>query len=418
MSKDQKAPVVFYSWQSDLPNKTNRGLVEAALTKACKELSADLELAIRVDADIQGESGSPDIAATILDKIEKATVVVADVSIVGVAPIFAGGAEDNRPMPNPNVMYELGYARHALGSKRVIMLCNVGYARIEDLPFDIRGKGVIGYSFKPDEGEKPAGPRNDLAAKLKAAVAAALEAWNQERDVPDVQAEEEIRLAQTEAFESLRGRLNDALLNSGSVKLVPREPLLVLRVVPSSALDGAKRLDLKAAKSTVLGELSPLGATNWNWAYDVDSVTGLHAMKEADGEHWTFTRLYDTGVIELVVSLHGNDLNSVVYTAVRALAHVLPMLEKLNIQGRCLVSLDVLRAKGTIVSTKGQFWTRPGRTGRVIEKAELNPPTATAETPTPADAPKILRPAFDWLWKAAGHEECWYFDDQGDLRQS
>jgi len=48
MSNEERTPIVFYSWQSDLPNKTNRGLIADSLEKECRELSADLELAIRV----------------------------------------------------------------------------------------------------------------------------------------------------------------------------------------------------------------------------------------------------------------------------------------------------------------------------------------------------------------------------------
>ena len=107
---ENNAPVVFYSWQSDLPNKTNRGLIEDALRKACKELSAEYEEAIRVDSGIDGEAGSPDIAATILNKIDAATVVVADVSIIGIAPVTGSNPPARRPLPNGNVMFELGYA--------------------------------------------------------------------------------------------------------------------------------------------------------------------------------------------------------------------------------------------------------------------------------------------------------------------
>src|SRR6185436_19858506 len=103
-----KAPVVFYSWQSDLPNRTNRGLIEGALKKACRELSAEFEEAIRVDSGIEGESGSPDIAATILSKIDAATVVVADVSIIGIAQVTGSDPQSSRPLPNGNVMFELG----------------------------------------------------------------------------------------------------------------------------------------------------------------------------------------------------------------------------------------------------------------------------------------------------------------------
>jgi hypothetical protein len=164
---EKKPPVVFYSWQSDLPNKTNRTLIEDALKKACKELSAEYEETVRVDADVQGESGSPDIAATILQKIDRATVVVADVSIIGTAQVPGADPPKARPVPNVNVMFELGYAKRALGPTRVIMVCNIAYGDIEQLPFDIRGRSVLWYEFKADQDQKPAGPRNDIAGKLK-----------------------------------------------------------------------------------------------------------------------------------------------------------------------------------------------------------------------------------------------------------
>lgn len=62
---------VFYSWQSDLPSKSNRGLIQDALEKAAKRLRADGSLGIEpvVDRDTQGIAGSPDIHAAILLKI-------------------------------------------------------------------------------------------------------------------------------------------------------------------------------------------------------------------------------------------------------------------------------------------------------------------------------------------------------------
>ena len=63
----QRMPfLVFYSWQSDLPNKTNRGLIEQALGRAVKVISENghLEQAIRLDSDTTGVPGSPDIAET------------------------------------------------------------------------------------------------------------------------------------------------------------------------------------------------------------------------------------------------------------------------------------------------------------------------------------------------------------------
>jgi hypothetical protein len=110
---------VFYSWQSDLPSKTNRGLIEFALERALAAIgkNAQIDRAPRLDQDTSGVPGSPDIGATILGKIDAASAFVADVSVVS-------GAE-GRPSPNPNVLIELGYALKSLAPSRVIMVFNV-----------------------------------------------------------------------------------------------------------------------------------------------------------------------------------------------------------------------------------------------------------------------------------------------------
>ncbi len=89
---------VFYSWQSDTPNATNRSFILKALEDAAKEIARDDSIKVEpvVDRDTWGVAGSPDIGATILDKIKTADVVVADVTIIN-----SGSAA--RLMPNPNV---------------------------------------------------------------------------------------------------------------------------------------------------------------------------------------------------------------------------------------------------------------------------------------------------------------------------
>ena len=54
---------IFYSWQSDLPNATNRGLIQSALEGAVADLLKDVELNIeaRVDRDTADVPGAPDI---------------------------------------------------------------------------------------------------------------------------------------------------------------------------------------------------------------------------------------------------------------------------------------------------------------------------------------------------------------------
>jgi len=64
---------VFHSWQSDLPNPTNRGSLRESLDKATLETPDDDELeepqredAAKIDPDTAGVPGSPDIVATIV----------------------------------------------------------------------------------------------------------------------------------------------------------------------------------------------------------------------------------------------------------------------------------------------------------------------------------------------------------------
>ena len=94
---------VFYSWQSDLPKKTNRNLIEAALKRAIGKIDKDagIDASPRLDQDTRGLPGSPDITPAIFSKIDSADAFVADLSIIT--------ADDNgRPSPNPNVLIELG----------------------------------------------------------------------------------------------------------------------------------------------------------------------------------------------------------------------------------------------------------------------------------------------------------------------
>jgi len=55
--------VVFYSWQSDLPNRTNRSFIQQALENVTKAIRADGSIDVEpvVDRDTQGVAGSPDM---------------------------------------------------------------------------------------------------------------------------------------------------------------------------------------------------------------------------------------------------------------------------------------------------------------------------------------------------------------------
>lgn len=158
---------IFYSWQSDLPNRCNRGLIETALESAVKQLRQDpaivsaLRDELAVDKDTKGVAGSPDIVSVILNKIEAGDACVFDVSIAT--------RGDRRVAPNPNVLIELGYAMKTHSSERVILIFNTAFGAREELPFDLRHKRVLSYHAE-DKDESLATVRSDLARELRGAL--------------------------------------------------------------------------------------------------------------------------------------------------------------------------------------------------------------------------------------------------------
>lgn len=169
---------VFWSWQADTPGNIGRFFVRDALAEAIKALKTDEEIieplereardAMHLDSDRQGVSGSPDLAATIFEKIEHAAVFVADVTLIGETP--AG-----KRLINSNVAIEYGHAHHALTDRSILMIQNTHYGDREGLPFDLRHKaGPIQYSLAPDATKPQIAAE---MAKLKPVLVAALKPY-------------------------------------------------------------------------------------------------------------------------------------------------------------------------------------------------------------------------------------------------
>ena len=159
---------IFYSWQSDLPNNTNRGLIERALQKAIDAIKADAETVLEpcMERDTAGVPGTPDIASTIFRKIDECQVFVGDVSIIN-------ANSPDRKTPNPNVVLELGYAARAVTWDNVVCVFNTAYGDVGDLPFDLRLRRMCTYAVTAEQAAK-ADERDKLAAKFKEALAPVL----------------------------------------------------------------------------------------------------------------------------------------------------------------------------------------------------------------------------------------------------
>lgn len=207
--------IVFYSWQSDLPNASNRGFIQDALENAAAAIKADdtVEVEPVIDRDSQGVPGAPDIASTIFSKITAADVFVADVSITG--------RGEKRATPNPNVSIELGYALKALGHERVIPVFNRAFGKIEELPFDLRNRRVLTYDM-PATGKDRGAERKLLERQLDAAIRAALDTKDERDGKSSIPAVSAIEQQQPNRIIILRRNLNEILKKLE--KLEPKKP--------------------------------------------------------------------------------------------------------------------------------------------------------------------------------------------------
>lgn len=132
---------IFYSWQSDLPKNKTRNFIRRCIDEAIDLAEESEAIDAERDEATTGVTGSPNIVTTLFDKIDDCDLFVADISLC-----FVGIQNGQKKSPNPNVMFELGYAAKKLGWERIICLCNVDYG--SEYPFDIAHNRVTNFSFE------------------------------------------------------------------------------------------------------------------------------------------------------------------------------------------------------------------------------------------------------------------------------
>jgi len=190
---------IFYAWQSDTPKGHNDVIIKLAIKKALEEIYSDInthggiEASPRpptLDHDTKDVSGSPNIIQTILRKIDACDIFIGDVTFVGRTYIPESDAESesksptptSRPqekeswkkvkyLPNPNVVYELGYAMASKGPSRVIMVMNEAYGSRDEQIFDLaQHRHPICYSLASNNRNQKRKARHELANRLKNAI--------------------------------------------------------------------------------------------------------------------------------------------------------------------------------------------------------------------------------------------------------
>jgi hypothetical protein len=236
---------IFWCWQSDSPQKQNKDFIKAALAEAIKAVDAELDLdeaeRPEIDHDTKDIPGAAEIAREIRKKIKSCAVFVADVT-----PIAK--AENGKPLPNPNVLIELGQALQKPGWKRVITVMNTaGGWQADDLPFDIRHRRAMTYRLA--EGASASAVERarkrlveNLTSAIRTNLLGHLEKAAADTEITGIQAREGessiwasagIAITHHDAFE--RGHLTTVHL--------PKVPRGYIRVIPSGWRDSPPTVD-------------------------------------------------------------------------------------------------------------------------------------------------------------------------------
>lgn len=131
---------IFFSWQSDL--KGNKKIIKDSLLAECQKQKEKNGYQLEIDEATRNLPGSPKIEDAILEKISSADIFVCDIT-----PVASLG---RKLMPNSNVIFELGFALHALGDERVILLAKNGDWNVNDMPFDFNHRRIGIFSSAKD----------------------------------------------------------------------------------------------------------------------------------------------------------------------------------------------------------------------------------------------------------------------------
>ncbi len=168
---------VFYAWQSDRPENSNRFLVRDAAKTAIKRVARDsnIEESPRLDHDTKDVPGLAEVAGTIFRKIESCGLFLADLTFIGGSEAREG--KESKLLPNSNVVLELGYAARSVGWERVIAVMNTAYGPPSQMIFDVlHRRWPITFELRADETGRLAEERATLSSRIETWIRGAMKA--------------------------------------------------------------------------------------------------------------------------------------------------------------------------------------------------------------------------------------------------
>ena len=138
----------FYSWQSYVGGHANRSYIRQKINKYIDSRKEKYE--ITIDEDSRDVPGASDIPDNILKKISSCDIFICDITPVCQVTTEEGQIRD---IPNPNVMFELGFAVRHIGWDRIVLVLNTSFGNTDYVPFDIAKHKALCYKKSNSNGK-------------------------------------------------------------------------------------------------------------------------------------------------------------------------------------------------------------------------------------------------------------------------
>jgi len=457
----EKNFVVFYAWQSDSPAKVNRNFIESALETSIKEVekSGVVDSSPRLDKDTKDVSGIPDIANTILQKIQSADAFLADLTYVG-GVFEESGKPAGDVIPNPNVMIELGYALAELGWERIVTVINTHYGSQEKLPFDLQNRRwPIDYNLAPDaKGDTPKQQKQKLVQRISDAIKSIAKLPPRDRSQP---IEQRVQILETTVSilnsslvqQSELSHLVEAIQRNQATKSNPEQRCaenlaglidrirsgkfegmsstsaqLVVTIVPEIPQPS---LDIFKNQQELALRLKPLNATGWDHQTygdrlvifsksrkTIDAVTEIspNGIINATGHEiiYGYMEYYSTISPETTKDTDVIPIMSVEKSVIEAVSLYCQALINLGVRGTLHVGFRIINLRKSVFFVGAGY----GSGGRVREAKDIIPPPVEipegVDLQNPQPIAMALRPAFDYIWREYNYPRSLNYGSTGE----
>jgi hypothetical protein len=423
---------IFYAWQSDRPANLNRSFIQRAAEIAVDALQADAEIeeAPRLDHDTKDTPGTPEITKTILDKIERCGIFLADLTFVGRTDSAKEG-DMPKLLPNPNVIFELGHAARCVGWDRIILVMNTEFGPPEELPFDLRNRRFpICYRAVPREGD-----RSPVRVKLAKTLEEAFRGIIQGDMVRSEQEAAKVREATAARIGQERAAFERDLKAGRFHGLKTKDGIIAVSIIPEKS--PAKQLDLPVVRRHPQLTPGPFGSGPFGTEIRARS---LISFDNQDARcRYRITELTDYGIIRAAdrmllepdqqwvakeQAIHGgrvrggvaatsleSDIIGTVYRHITA-------LKELGVKGPWHVAISLLQVEGYVMLARARLMG--GASSRVYDQEDmLTPPVVIPDEIDLSDhrareLARLLQPAFDFIWREFNYDRSFNYTKDGE----